>query len=264
MRVWIALFLPLGFALCGEGERYLYLRWDPDRQQALLSDGTPLPPGVHLEPGQYVEWEEGLWKGKKTWQPPQDLVRTWTPQGAGRVVFSHERHFAALGAKGNVCQTCHATLDRGKAWPSLAPSPALEPHGRASLGRFCAACHDGRTAPAALKGSRSPLKTPIFPAWGKKGTRTCNQCHAPIDHGQDFTAAHGERVERQGRRACAACHRGVAQLTPQDRALVYSFRQAQLALIHNPDDADAFNKVLPNNFCAYCHGLDGKAWKGKD
>nr|WP_279231657.1 cytochrome c3 family protein [Thermus thalpophilus] len=254
----------MGLALSGEGERYLYLRWDPERQRALLSDGTPLPPGVNLVPGQYVEWEEGRWKGKNTWQPPQDLVKTWTPREAGRVVFSHERHFAALGAKGSTCQTCHASLDRGKAWPSSAPSPALEPHGRASLGRFCATCHDGKTLPGTLQGSQSPLKAPLFRAWGRKGEGACNQCHAPQDHGLDFTAIHGKRVERQGTRMCAACHRGATQLAPQERAWVQAFYRAQLALIRNPDDEKAFNQVLPPNFCAYCHGLDGKAWKGKD
>lgn len=255
--------LLLGLALASEGERYLYVRWDAEKGAAVLSDGTPLPPGVRLVPGQYVEVEEGRLKPKRQWQPPQDLVRTFQPQGMGRVVFSHERHFGFLGAKGTSCETCHASLDKGKAWPSTAPNPSLEPHGPTSLGRFCATCHDGKRLVQQIPGSRSPIRGPVFTALGKKGAASCNLCHTPRDHGQDFTQGHGEVAERLGGQACASCHRGADQIGAAALALARAFQEAQLALIRNPDDSQAFNQILPANFCAYCHGLDGKAWRGK-
>ncbi|WP_038056680.1 cytochrome c3 family protein [Thermus amyloliquefaciens] len=261
-RFWWLLLA--GLALAGEGERYLYVRWDAEKGQALLSNGTPLPPGVSLLPGQYVEWEGGRLKPKGQWQPPQDLVRVYTPREASRVVFSHERHFAALGAKGSTCETCHTALDKNKTWKSLAPSPALEAHSPTSLGRFCATCHDGRTRPASLEGGRSPLKDPIFTAFGRRGDAFCSQCHAPKDHGLDFTQGHGDKVEHGGARECAACHRGVYAFPSQEAQQVRAFQKAQLDLIRNPEDEKAFNVVLPANFCAYCHGLDGKAWNRKD
>lgn len=202
---WTWPLLLLGLVLAGEGERYLYVRWDADKGKAFLSDGTPLPPGIPVIPGQYVEVEGGRLKPKRQWQPPQDLVKAFQPQEASRVVFSHERHFAALGTKGNTCETCHKTLDENKTWRSLAPSPALEPHGAASLGRFCATCHDGKTRPTQLVGSQSPLKDPIFTAFGRKGDASCAQCHAPRDHGQDFTQGHGDKAEHGGARKCATC-----------------------------------------------------------
>lgn len=259
MRGALVLLL-FAVALASEGERYLFVRYDSEKGQATLSDGTPLPPGLGVVPGQYVEVEGGRIKPKKMWQPPQDLVKTYLPQGAGRVVFSHERHFAALGAKGATCQTCHGVLDRGRIWPSLAPSKALEPHGPASLGRFCATCHDGKTRASAIPGARPPVDLRVFSALGPKGDATCAQCHAPRDHGMDFTSFHGEVAER-GSERCAQCHRGARSVTPQELAQVRAFQEAQLALIRNPEDEKAFNQVLPNNFCAYCHGLDGKAWK---
>lgn len=247
--------LLVGLALASGGERYLYVRWDTEKGRALLSDGTPIPPGLNLLPGQYVEVEKGKVKPKEQWQPPQDLVRVFLPKGEGRVVFSHERHFALLGAKGSTCETCHTALDENKTWKSLAPSPGLEAHATTSLGRFCATCHDGRTRPNALPGSQSSLKNPIFPAFGSKGEKTCNQCHAPKDHGSDFTAGHGDLAEGNAQR-CATCHRGAQGISPQERAMTLAFQKAQMALIRNPDDEAAFNRVLPANFCAYCHGLD--------
>ncbi|MFN3179965.1 MAG: hypothetical protein ACK41R_07460, partial [Thermus sp.] len=47
-------------------------------------------------------------------------------------------------------------------------------------------------------------------------------------------------------------------------AQVQAFQKAQLTLIRSPEDEKAFNAVLPPNFCAYCHGLDGKAWREED
>ncbi|WP_114312309.1 cytochrome c3 family protein [Thermus caldifontis] len=257
-RLWPLLLL--GLALASGGERYLYVRWDADKARAFLSDGSPLPPELAVIPGQYVEVEGGRLKPKKQWQPPQDLVKVYQPTEISRVVFSHERHFAALGAKGSSCETCHNALDENKTWRSLAPSPALEPHGATSLGRFCATCHDGKTRPSKIQGSQSPLKDPLFTAFGRKGDASCGQCHAPKDHGQNFTSGHGDRAEHGGARECAACHRGALGISPGEIAQVQAFQRAQLALIRNPEDERAFNAVLPPNFCAYCHGLDGKAW----
>ncbi|GAB5602515.1 hypothetical protein FJNA_10400 [Thermus sp. FJN-A] len=251
--------LLLAVALASGGERYLFVRYNAEKGQLLLSDGTPLPPGLRAVPGQYLEVERGALKPKAAWQPPQDLVRAFAPRDAGRVVFSHERHFAALGAKGATCQTCHEVLDENRTWRSLAPSKALEPHGPRSLGRFCATCHDGRTRASAIPASRPPVDVPVFSALGRPGDPTCAQCHAPRDHGRDFTPFHGEVAER-GSRRCALCHRGAQSVTPQELAQVRAFQAAQLALIRNPEDEGAFNRVLPNNFCAYCHGLDGKVW----
>ncbi|WP_243090065.1 cytochrome c3 family protein [Thermus neutrinimicus] len=260
-RLWPVLLL--GLALAGEGERYLYVRWDAEKAQAFLSNGAPLPPGVSLIPGQYVEVKYGQLKPKKQWQAPQDLVKVFQPKEASRVVFSHERHFAALGAKGSTCDTCHTALDENKAWKSLAPSPALEAHGANSLGRFCATCHDGKTHPGRVAGSQSSLKDPIFTAFGRKGDASCGQCHAPKDHGQDFTQGHGDKAEHGGARECATCHRGALSISAKEVAQVQAFQKAQLALIQNPEDEKAFNLVLPANFCAYCHGLDGEAWDRK-
>lgn len=256
--------LLLGLALASGGERYFFVRWDAERGQAFLSDGSPLPSGLPLIPGQYVEREEGRLKPKKQWQPPQDLVKVYQPQEASRVVFSHERHFAALGAKGSSCETCHKALDENKTWRSLAPSPALEAHKATSLGRFCATCHDGKTRPNGIAGSRSPLQAPIFTAFGRKGEASCAQCHVPKDHGQNFTQGHGDRAEHGGATECASCHRGALGISPKEMAQARAFQEAQLALIRNPEDEKAFNTLLPANFCAYCHGLDGKAWRRKD
>ncbi|MGC8968644.1 MAG: winged helix-turn-helix domain-containing protein [Thermus sp.] len=124
----LALALLLALGLASEGKRYLFVRYDPEKGVAFLSDGSPLPPGLQAVPGQYVEVKGGRLKPTRAWQPPQDLVKVFAPQNAARVVFSHERHFAALGAKGTTCQTCHALLDRDKAWKSLAPLELLASH----------------------------------------------------------------------------------------------------------------------------------------
>jgi hypothetical protein len=264
MRVLLVLFILLSLVRAEAPKAYLYVRYDAEAGKLVLSDGRPLPPGLPVEPGQYVELKGGFLKPKRQWQPPQDILKEYTPQGASRVVFSHERHFAALGVKGSACQTCHATLDIQKTWRSLAPEPRLEPHKATSLGRFCATCHDGKTRIRDIPGARSPLQEKVFSALGRSGDPGCSQCHAPRDHGLDFTSRHGEVAEHGGGARCATCHRGAGGITPKELAQALDFRQAQLALIRNPEDAKAFNVVLPNNFCAYCHALDLKAWKGKD
>lgn len=177
-RLWPLLLL--GLALASEGERYLYVRWDAGQNRAFLSDGPPLPPDLAMLPRQYVELEQGRIKPKRQWQPTQDLVKVYLPWEVGRVVFSHERHFVALGAKGNTCETCHTVLDENKVWKSRTQAPALERHGATSLERFC-----------------------------------------------------------------ATCHRGASSLSSQEALKVQACRQAQLALIQNPEDEKAFNVTPP-------------------
>lgn len=96
-RLWPLLLL--GLALASEGERYLYVCWDADQNRAFLSHGSPLPPGLAMLPRQYVELEQGRIKPKRQWQPTQGLVKVYLPWEVGRVVFSHERHFVALGPR---------------------------------------------------------------------------------------------------------------------------------------------------------------------
>lgn len=253
----------LAVALAGdENEIYLWVRYDAEKGQASLSDGTPLPSLGSLTPGQYVEWEKGRLKPKRQWRPPNDIQITYPSKaGASRVVFSHERHFAALGVK--ECTLCHTRLDENKTWPSRAPSPDLEPHAAASLGRFCANCHNGRTRPADLEGTHPPVNMPIFTALGRKGSSSCSQCHAPRDHGLDFTSRHGEVAEHGGGAFCTDCHRGARGISPAELAHGKAFIQAQMVLLQNPDDEKSFQATLPNNFCAYCHLPDGKAWRRK-
>ncbi|WP_293173903.1 cytochrome c3 family protein [Oceanithermus sp.] len=265
---WIALALAVGWVLA-EGGRYLWVTVDPETQELGLSDGTPLPASLagRVVPGQYVEVENGRYKIQKVWRPPLDLEKTFTPEGASRVVFSHERHFAALGAKGAACETCHATLDEAVNWPSLAPDPALEPHGETSQGRFCSSCHDGvqttLDVTAEIEGARPPVDATLFTAFGREGDESCSSCHAPKDHGADYVPWHGERAE-DGRAAanCTSCHRGADRITNAEMAQAQAFYHDQMTLLRDPEDERAFNTTLPNNFCAYCHGLDLKAWRG--
>jgi hypothetical protein len=98
----------------------------------------------------------------------------------------------------------------------------------------------------------------------QEGAASCAQCHAPKNHGPDFTQGHGEVAEHGGGRTCQTCHRGADRLAPAERLQVQAFQEARLRLIQNPEDEKAFNQILPPNFCAHCHGLDGKAWKRGD
>jgi len=261
-RLGLVLLLLLAVAAASGIGRYLWVQVDPETGTWRLSSGEPLPPELRqrVVPGQYLELENGRLEPKRMWRPPLDLTKTFAPEDASRVVFSHERHFAALGAKGETCETCHRTLDEQKTWESLAENPALEPHGETSLGRFCATCHDGKTEIAAIEGANPPKNDLVFTAFGRPGDASCNRCHAPKDHGPDFTARHGDAVEYGGRWACADCHRGTLQITQAEVEQARAFYHAQMRLIENPEDDAAFNVTLPNNFCAYCHGLDQKAW----
>lgn len=260
-------FAALALALASGYKVFLWIKVDPETQALSLSDGTPLPEGLagFAIPGQFVEFKGQRVKIKKQWRPPLDLEKTYLPKETSRVVFSHERHFAALGAKATACETCHRTLDQNKTWKSLAPTPALEPHGPTSLGRFCATCHDGKTSiqqvAARIPQAKPPSQGTIFTTFGKAQSPSCQGCHAPKDHGQDFTPRHGELAEHGQARTCGTCHRGVDRLSGAEALQVERFRQAQLRLLQNPEDPTAAHLTLPNNFCAYCHGLDQKAWE---
>ena len=266
---WLVLAFALSLVLA-EGGRYLWATVDPETQSLGMSDGSPLPAPIEgrVVPGQYIEIENGRYEVKKTWRPPLDIEKTYIPENdASRVVFSHERHFAALGAKGATCETCHTTLDEAVNWLSLAPNPAVEPHGETSQGRFCSGCHDGaRTIgeiTADIEGSQPPVDVTVFSAFGRGGDESCASCHVPEGHGANYVPWHGDRAE-DGRVAanCASCHRGADGVTNAEITQALAFYHNQMALLQNPEDAQAFNSTLPNNFCAYCHGLDLEAWRG--
>ena len=270
MKRWSTLFalaIVLGLVIA-EGGRLVWVRVNPDTRQLELSNGLPLPENLkkRVVPGQYLALGPG-WVGlTRGWRPPNDIVKTFAPKDAGRVVFSHERHFAALGAKAAACTTCHQDLKTGKSWPSKAPKPTLEPHGPKSLGRFCASCHDGkkriRAIASRIPGASPPLDGTLFPAFGTRGAKSCQRCHAPKNHGKDFTPWHMESAEG-GAGRCATCHRGADRITQAEIGKARKFFQSQLTLVQSPENAGAFNATLPNNFCAYCHGIDLRAWYGE-
>jgi len=259
-----ALFVAFLGLVAAEGGRWLWVKVNPDSGRLELSNGQPLPASLkgQVVPGQFLEG--GRWP-TRTWRPPMDIEKTFKPESASRVVFSHERHFAALGAKGAACESCHQQLSDVTTWPSLAPSPSLEPHGPKSIGRFCASCHDGQKqiqdVAAKIPGAKPPVNATLFSAFGKKGDESCSRCHVPKDHGQDFTPWHGDIAEG-GAASCADCHRGATAISAKELNQVQDFFHAQLSLWKNPENDQAFNQTLPNNFCAYCHGIDQKAWRG--
>lgn len=184
-------------------------------------------------------------------QPQHDIVVVFRTNKVNRVVFSHERHFGALAAKD--CAVCHAEnkkLLTTDPRPSVASNRLLEPHSATSRGRFCATCHDGKK---------------VFSALGKTGDASCARCHAPDDHGADFTKRHGDMAEHGRGARCEQCHRGSTSISPADLRQADEFFAAQAALAKDPQDKAAFQKTLPNNFCAYCHTHDRKPWgKGED
>ncbi len=258
---WLVLALALGLAAAEGGGRLLWLKLDAKTHALVFSDGTPAPTAVKARavPGQYLVAVPGRIDLTRVWRPPADIVKTFTPKGASRVVFSHERHFAALGAKAPACATCHRTLKPEKVWPSR---KRPDPHGPKSLGRFCATCHDGKTRAAKIPGAKPPIDVVVFSAFGPKGAKRCRRCHVPRDHGRDFTPGHSERAEG-GALGCAGCHRGADRVARGQIDQARTFFQAQMKLRKNPEDAKAFGVTLPNSFCAYCHGVDLRAWYGE-
>jgi c(7)-type cytochrome triheme protein len=224
-------------------------------------EGVTLSNGIQLskplQPGQLVYVSGTRLQPLNLWRPPQDIEATFTPEDASRVTFSHERHFAALGAK--ECTVCHEQLDKGKTWDSLAADVSLEPHQASSTGRFCSSCHDGQTKISEIKNVKPPVDVNIFSAFGQSKDQNCNQCHTPSDHGTDFTLRHAEMAEEGGSQSCVTCHRGAESISRNDASQARAFIKAQLALIKNSDDQAAFKTTLPNSFCLYCHaeGTEG-------
>ncbi len=247
---WLILVACATLVLAEEhGGRQTWVQYDPNTKTTRLSNGAPADSA--LTPGQYV--------GHREWRSPLDiLVKFPATNGASRVVFSHERHFGWLGAK--ECKVCHAEakgLGSGKPFPSLARTPALEPHGATSRGRFCANCHHDNFTARQIEGATPPANPVLFSTFGHKGDEQCSRCHVPASHGADYAGRHGDSAEH-GAKKCAACHRGAGALGQEDKAQSQIYREAQLALVKNAEDKAAFAKVLPNNFCAYCHGASSQ------
>ncbi|GIW24351.1 cytochrome c3 family protein [Meiothermus sp.] len=250
----------LGWAALAEG--YKQLAWVKVEEKGglVLSNGAKAPVGA--KPGQFVALKNGGAKLLAQWRSPQDIEVAWASKGVGRVVFSHERHFSAIGVK--QCETCHAEekgLGKNTTWPSLVTGLEAEPHKPQSLGRFCATCHDGKTTAASLPEAKPPVPLKIFSAMGKGGA-SCDRCHAPASHGTDFTPIHGEFAEDGAN--CSSCHRGGAQISPRDLGQAMAYIKAQLKLVKDSEDTASFQKTLPNNFCAYCHAADRELWQEKN
>jgi hypothetical protein len=244
------------------GGQVLWIKYDAQAKQAVLSNGEPLTNS--LTPGYLVSYDrQGILRTRQQWRPPQDIIKTWpATNGTTRVNFSHERHFGALGNKD--CKVCHAAekgLGLSKPFPSLAKTPEMEPHSDISEGRFCANCHRSDLKTSELPGAKPSVDVAMFTALGVKGDRSCNSCHVPADHGIDFTRGHGERAG--ARQQCVACHRGATSASQPDLAQARSYQQAQIKLISNPEDKNAFQQTLPDIFCAYCHSLDQRPWRGE-
>jgi hypothetical protein len=242
-------------------QRALWVKWDAEAKEAVLSNGQPLTNAI--TPGYLVSSDrQGRLRASQQWRPPQDIIQIWpATNGMTRVNFSHERHFGSLGNKD--CKVCHAEakgLGLGIAFASLAEKPESEPHGETSVGRFCANCHRSNLKISDLPGAKSPVDAMMFTALGAKGDRSCNSCHVPADHGIDFTRGHGGRAGN--RQLCLTCHRGAASITQPELAQARSYQQAQLKLISNADDKEAFQQTMPDVFCAYCHTLDQRPWRG--
>jgi nitrate/TMAO reductase-like tetraheme cytochrome c subunit len=185
-----------------------------------------------------------------------------SPENPGRSAFSHLRHFNALGEK--QCKTCHSPemgLITSPSYASRVSDPALEPHGPKSLGRFCGSCHNGTTRLSQVGALRGRPDAPVFPTAKTGDPASCQRCHAPRDHGADFTAAHGHITERRGPRSCFACH--AHAWGPADRQLQAELLAAERTLKANPDDPKAALAVGPNNFCVYCHRTDSE-WREGD
>ncbi len=243
--------------------RSLWVKYDAEARKAVLSNGSALTNSI--TPGQLVSYgRQGELRASRQWRPPQDIIKEYAPaSGMTRVNFSHERHFASLGVKD--CKSCHAAekgLGLGQPFASLAKEPATEPHGEKSVGRFCANCHRSELKTSEIAGAKPPQDVAMFTAMGHKGDTSCGSCHVPADHGEDFTRGHGKRAK--GNRAqCATCHIGATAISAAELTQARNFQQAQLKLIGNPDDKDAFRQTLPNVFCAYCHTPDQKPWRGE-
>ena len=250
--LWLILVACASLAVAeehGGGGRQTWVQYDPTTKTMKLSNGQPADSS--LTPGQYV--------GHREWRSPLDIIVKYpATNGVNRVAFSHERHFASLGSKN--CKACHLEakgLGAGKPFPSLAKTPALEPHAVLSRGRFCANCHRDNFTAKQVEGANPPVSAALFTAFGHKGDEQCSRCHVPTSHGADYAGRHGDAAEH-GAKKCAACHRGAGAMTKADQAQAQAYREAQLALVKNAEDTVSFAKLLPNNFCAYCHGASSR------
>jgi Cytochrome c7 and related cytochrome c len=225
-----------------------------------LSNGAALT--ASLTPGQFVEVLAGQVQAKDQWRPPQDIEKRYLPAGQGRVNFSHERHFGTIGTKN--CIICHADekgLGRSDPRNSFAPTPALEPHGATSMGRFCEGCHNGNLNSTEIAAdAKPPLRVTIFTSFGRTGDSSCQRCHTPPSHGADFTPVHNV-IAGQSTASCAACHRGGREISVPELGQARSFVAAQLQILKNPEDTAAFAHTLPNHFCTYCHTTQIGFWK---
>jgi hypothetical protein len=139
-----------------------------------------------------------------------------------------------------------------------AVTAALDPHGPASVGRFCASCHNGGLSPAHMSPRAGGKDAAIFTTATTSNPASCQRCHAPADHGRDFTPMHGDLAEHGRGTACASCHR--QDWTAADRQRQAELLAAERALKAHPDDSRAALAVGPNNFCVHCHRADAK-WR---
>jgi hypothetical protein len=72
--------------------------------------------------------------------------------------------------------------------------------------------------------------------------------YVSADHGANFTAQHGDVVEKIGRKPCLPCH--AQDWGRRDRQALTELLTA------NPSDIPAAHVIGPNNFCVYCHRTD--------
>lgn len=221
--------------------------------------------GGPLEPGAFVSVDRGQIKVKRQRPPADDQILRFPakgPENPGRSEFSHLRHFNALGEK--QCQTCHSPemgLLTSPSYASRTSDPALEPHGQKSLGRYCATCHNGTTRLSQVGALDGRRDSPIFNAAKTGDPKSCQRCHAPADHGPDFTPTHGDIAEHRGAQPCLTCH--AQAWGPADRQRHVALLAAEQTLKANPDDPKTALAVGPNNFCVYCHRRDAE-WRGED
>jgi hypothetical protein len=254
VRFLTILFFALLFGAFAAGSKSLaWVLFDPSTSTYKLSNGNSFINNDKFEPGQFVEITGSVVRSLEQWRSPSDIEKRYTTS-AGRVNFSHERHFGALGGKN--CIACHADekgLAKGEPIESKAPSVELEPHGVTSTGRFCSGCHNANTKAKDAAGGQPKLNVTIFTSFGKKDNASCNQCHTPASHGADFTANHPDLVSVVGVETCTTCHRGGKTINLQALGQARTFVHAQRKLAKDPSDTSAFAATLPNQFCSYCH-----------
>ncbi|HSB72341.1 MAG TPA: cytochrome c3 family protein [Candidatus Methylomirabilis sp.] len=232
--------------------------------QTIPTEGMRVTGGP-LEPGAFVSVDRGRIKVKRQRPPAEDQIIRFPvkgPENPGRSQFSHLRHFNALGEK--QCKTCHSPemgLLTSPSYASRVSDAALEPHDPKSLGRYCGTCHNGTTRLSQVGDLGNRRDALVFTTAKTGNLRSCQRCHAPADHGPDFTPAHGDIAEHRGAQSCFTCH--AQAWGPADRQRHAALLTAEQTLKANPDDPKAALAVGPNNFCVYCHRRDSE-WQGED